>query len=247
MKKIKIFLHTNAIGPEPINPTPPIPEIAFKVDDFFKNHRRVHKEYITEEEIIADANFNRARAYKAAFDFISSLPKIDSDPLFDRNTIDQNTFDKYVEAGVMLLDMALNQHRECIEEFDDEDCDEDDGTCYGENCDECCDFRKHCGLAEEEIYSCEHCCADKVDTEDTDDCNCENCDNCEEHCDGPYDYDTCKAAMIDMFKMAVILNDINEFKSPHVLNDKVVTNISFTGEQINRIKEILNNYEIGLL
>lgn len=108
--------------------------------EFLKNIRRESKEYVTEEEIRNDAQFEKAKGIKMVLTNLLNLKTVNTN---NKNEIDQETFDDYVHAAND-IDRCFNNLLE--EYFEDCECDDE---CDCLNCDNDCDD-----------CDCPYCCED---------------------------------------------------------------------------------------
>lgn len=168
--------------------------------EFLKNIRRESKEYVTEEEIKNNAQFEKAKAIKTVLTNLLNLETINTN---NKNDIDQKTFDQYVLMA---------------EQID---------TCF-------------INLLEEYFEDCE--CEDECDC-----VNCDNdCDNCDCPCCSDNNFDAKDDSneskfIMDLFTLLEMFKPV--FNMDNITDEQEI-NISMTGEEYKKIKNIVDSYEI---
>lgn len=189
--------------------------------EFVKNMRQTNEGYFTSEDIKNSFQFNKARAIRALIMDMMTLTPITSK---NENIIDKNTFEAYVEAGNRIDKYFENLMNEFIENYDSDDCDR---NCNG--CDElalCGKCSAECDIECGHCEYCEKCEEESFDIDDPED-NYDNCDDC--------------SFAQDCVSLVHIFKDVFCFDN---VNDTDDISLDLTGEEYNRIKEILDRYEI---
>lgn len=183
--------------------------------EYMTNTRHENAEYITGQEIENSYQFNKARGIRAAIMNLMNLKPVDTE---NENEIDQETFDQYVHMGNVIDRCFTNLIEELVENYE---CDEDDDICDGCEC-RCCESEHDCDECEKNNDLC-------VNNSGEDD----ECDDCEFSMDRVVIEDC--LTLVHMFKNAFCFDSVND-------TDDI--SLDLTGEEYNRIKEILDRYEI---